>query len=435
MIVDGVDPAGRHGHARALELQVLGQVGHAERELAGEAVVSAGPAAFHAHVAGEARQHAAAERRALAACMALWAPALDERRGLRGGVLAGDAADGVSRNLADDLGPFRRLRRAVGRAFQVRAVGLVRLHALWHVRLVEADDERIEELLVVQALLHDDVGHGVHERVVGGGQEGNPLVGQLDGGVGVARVDDDELAAVLLHLAVVVVRQAEDGLGRVVAPEDHELRALEAGQTAAGVRDAEHGRRGGARVAHGHRVVAADVAAGHIAEARGQIGTHDVAARVARADLHVARKRAVLAQDALVLADDVVDGLVPADLLELALATFAGALRGMLQTVGMVLPFAVRAAAHAGLAARGLLVGLERVARVDLRDGAVLDVRLDEALAAAVERRARVHHLRAVVGGLGGTVFLGLFLALGRTAAEHERARAHGAGKRQERPT
>lgn len=66
------------------------------------------------------------------------------------------------------------------------------------------------------------------------GRDGNPLIGEDLGGLGVARVDDDGLQSVLVGQLHVVGRRAEPGDHRIHAPHDEELGVEEVGRLETG---------------------------------------------------------------------------------------------------------------------------------------------------------------------------------------------------------
>jgi hypothetical protein len=114
-------------------------------------VAAAGQADLAEH-GGEHRAHPVG---LLAVLLALHRPAEDEL-GAVPGHQAGELADALGRHAADLLGPLGRLLDLVlGLAFEVGQ------------EAVEAQRVGVEELLVVQAFLHQRVRDGEHQRHVG----------------------------------------------------------------------------------------------------------------------------------------------------------------------------------------------------------------------------------------------------------------------------
>ena len=190
--------------------------------------VGPGVAAVDADVAGENGQHADGAGRLLAVAAPLRALALVDGAGLRRGDLAGQRLDGGGGHERDGARPLRGLRGFV-RAFagDVVHVGLaLAAQFLGHGGVVVADAVLREEVVVDQVLGDHDIGAGVHERRIGTGTHGDPLVGMNGRRVGVARVDDDDLRAGLLQAHHVVVGRAAAGhlrLAAVVAEQHDEL--------------------------------------------------------------------------------------------------------------------------------------------------------------------------------------------------------------------
>ena len=190
--------------------------------------VRAGVSAVDAHIARQDGQHADCTSRLLSVALALRALALPDGAGLGLGDLMGKIDDGVGRHATNGLGPRGRLLDPVlAQAHDVALVGLVlSLGTGGHVVLVVADAVRVEEVVVDEVFLDEDVRHGIHERGVRAGANGDPLVGAARHSVAVARVNDDDLCAPLLerlHEMVGGAGTAGLGFDGVLAEHDDEL--------------------------------------------------------------------------------------------------------------------------------------------------------------------------------------------------------------------
>ena len=127
----------------------------------------------------------------------------------------------LRRHAAYSCRPFRRLRRAIGLAQQIRQ------------EPVEAGGVAIKECLIVQLLRVQRMGNAQHHRHVGLGAWRNPLAVQLLAGLREDRVDADHLRARLLHgghtRPGAMVGHLPGNLRivqRVAAPEHHQLAML-----------------------------------------------------------------------------------------------------------------------------------------------------------------------------------------------------------------
>ena len=196
-------------------------------------------------------------------------------------------------------------------------------------RLVEAQHVAVAVGLVVQALAHDDVGHGDQGGGVGRRLDEDVLVGQRLAGAGAPGIDADDAHALLLGLLQVLVGAgAEGAVGRAPAPHQDQLRVDVVGGLAAGALVVGLGAEGhahGEDLGLGRHVGPQQRAAAELVEE----ALGDAEAVQGRG---VARARgveeggvAVLVADAAHLAGDVVERFVPRDALELARAARAGA--------------------------------------------------------------------------------------------------------------
>ena len=272
---------------------------------------------------------------------------------------------------------------------------------------VEAHAAAVEEVPVDQAavlvLLEHDVRHSEHGGHIGARADRNPLRVQHVRGVGVDRVEEDELGTVLLPGLRVVGRVAQRGPGRVVA-ERHDVLAVEHVQTVVvavvvvtAVAPAEHRRREPAAPGTG-------LPGGQVVDA--QLAQH-VGAGAGAQD----RVVAVGLVDALDLVGDVLSSLIPGDALPLVLTAQVAvrlarlpvlALHRVLEAVQAAGLILLAPAAQAGaLLTVHIVIGVE-VVRALAQDHAVLDVGTHQALAAAVVRAGSGHPLAAFEHGVSG---------------------------------
>ena len=201
------------------------------------------------------------------------------------------------------------------------------------------------------------------------------------------------------------VRAAHAGLGRAVAEHDHEVGcAFRFGKRTRvdGIVRAEfrcgfaercvialfvkvraaavHERHDGLQ--HVGRIVVALVGVAAEQAQKALPALPSGAAVHARGVVHVDGLVAVLFDSVLQLVGDGLDGLVPADFLELPFASLARALHGVHEAVGAVDPAAHGASAQAGAA---LQVAITQVVRFHIENLAVFRVPLEDAVAAAVD--------------------------------------------------
>ena len=190
----------------------------------------------------------------------------------------------------------------------------------------------LEPLAILGALVEHDAHEPERERGVGARARGDVLVAAL-GRVGAQRIDRDDVRAAALrseHEAPLVQVRRE----QVGAPQDHELRVLEVlrihadgaavGRVAARARGGRADRRPQSRGAErGEQARPHDPALHHALGAREVVRQHGFGAVRARSR---ARRPAALA----------LERLVPADLLELALALGADAAQRMRHAAGPV---------------------------------------------------------------------------------------------------
>ena len=337
-------------------------------------------AALAADVAGNGAQVVVQTGRVLAAQDAGRGPHHAHVHGTVG-AQARDGLDGLGRNAADLFGPFGRLRLAVIFA------GDDFLPALEAGRL----DVLLDELGVLEPLVEDRVGHCLEHGGVGRRADGNPLVGQVRG-PGIARIDVDQRNA-LLAGQLEVVHELGVVQVHVEAPQHDGLRIEQGhGLGAAVERRRVHGQRAAELVRVGKvvRFIGVDAPDGHGA-ARHELP--DVVGRAAHEAVAVDGHGAVLLAGLEVLLDDEVEGLVPADALELARALGPYAQHRVLDAIGRVHVLAPAAAAGAGtmlehattelvLAVVGVLasgVGMHDVVGFDGGQHAVLLVALQHA--------------------------------------------------------
>ena len=262
---------------------------------------------------------------------------------------------------------------------------------------------------MVHLVVHDElVSDGRAQSGVGTRVDGLPLSRVAHGGVAHAGVDDDNLAlGVLTHANPVVVRAgtALTRLNRARAKHEHEV----------GVSSGARGRRRGAapHVRRNPRNLSSRIAA-VIAQAAAQ-QVHEPVDGAGRGG---GDARGVVVVDGLVavgvdgvlqLLGDGLKGLVPADLLVLAVAALRAlnALHGVVDTVRVVHPATVAAAAQAGAGLRVVEVVGGVAVGVDPQDLAVLHMELKRAAAGAVDGAVAPNLGDALLIGCGSVVSLG----------------------------
>ena len=199
----------------------------------------------------------------------------------------------------------------------------------------------------------------------------------------VDHVDLRARALAQVHPVVVRGQAALARLGGAGAEDKHELGVLGRLERAAAVAlGAVHIRRDAGDLRRGVAVVEVQVAAHEVQEA---VERTRRGGRHAGGVGHVHGLVAVLVDDLLELRGCKVDGLVPADLLVLALAALPHALHGVVDAVGAGKPATVAAAAQAG--ARLRVVEARVLARVGIHPHhfVILHVELQAAAARAVD--------------------------------------------------
>ena len=321
----------------------------------GEARLAFAQAVAHAgltDLAEQLRQHHDGAGGHLAVGAALAAVALRDVARLRLRHLAGQVDNALLGNLRDGRSPRRRLRRAVRAIAQdVVLVGSVlALRGLRQRLFVVADTVGVQELLVGPAVVDDLVGQRRGQSRIGAGTDRDPLATFAAHGVAHARIDADHTHVFLfahVRKQVRAARAAHARVGGAVAEEHHQLVVLQREQRAAtaaavGV-GVGHGVLGGTVAA-----VVAQIAAHQVEQAKHNVLAERAdAGHHARALRHVYGLVAVGFLDAVELAHNGVERLVPGNLFELALAALADKLHGVIQAIGAAEPTA-NGAARAG---------------------------------------------------------------------------------------
>ena len=164
--------------------------------------------------------------------------------------------------MGDFLCPLGRFRHAILCTAQVSHQRFIGRNALWHGVFVKAQGVALNKVAIVQILRDDHIHHRVHQGVVGGRKQWDPLIGKGGNRIGIAWVDNNEARAVLLHLLVEVVAVPEDGFRRVMPPENDQFGVQQRVQRAAAGGGAIGIRRCRRRVTHTDRVIAFEIAAG-----------------------------------------------------------------------------------------------------------------------------------------------------------------------------
>ena len=475
VVLDGLVPVEeRHAHVHRV---LLGEArdgrGGSERNAA-HALTGAGAAAGNTHVAGDGGDHRDGAGVVAAVGVTLRAPALNGgRRTVH--VQVGQLADSVGRDSGNAGGPLGGLLAGalVGAgAGEVGLVGHVLLdgelaglvepheggarglggfHVVGEAVGEEADELVADELLVQLASAEQVLDHAGHERHISAGADRDPAVGHAHGGVRQVRIHhyDGGLGVLQAHLGEQVLhgRARHAGVGRVVTEQHDVLGVHEIGHLVVRPGVAVEERHLPGDLTGGVVGVLAQVAAPQVHETRehGLVGVPRLRHRTAQhagAVLDVEGVVAVLLLDLLHGGGDEIDGLVPGDLLVLALAALSAldALERLLNAVGAVDALAVGAAAHAGahlvdLARAELViaVGID----VDAHDLAVLHIGLQRAAATAVHvarRPANGVVVKRIPAGNGQAVCGRLLLLGGRRAAGQRHADPRRPGQAEERP-
>ena len=415
---DGLRPQ-EDGHAHLDGVGARGQTGF---KAVGVALAGTRIGAGQADLAEQNREHGDARRLRFAVHAALRRPALRDEAGLRGGHVAGKAHDALCGHVRDAGGALGRLRSLVGtEAEDVAAVARAGLGGRRERVLVVADRVAVDEGLVDEVLGDEHVGDRLAEGRVGAGTDRNPLGVASGHRVGVDRVDEDHARAVPACGAeelpgLSAARGARDG--GIVAERDVELRVLhlrEVGALACGlaahaavVEAAVEVRPGVLDAGCGVVGVPGKRAADHVEEAVG--GRARVDKRlIARAVHDHDGLVGVTVDGVLEAGGDFVEGLLPGDAFEAALAAAADALHRELEALGRIDALAHGSAALTSADLRAAAVdgargGVARGVRLDADDASVLGEDAELAAGAAVDCAATPGHDLDVRGrpGNGG---------------------------------
>ena len=294
----------------------------------------------------------------------------------------------------------RRQRRVVAR----QAAHLVRAQAAFGRRALGGPGQRLRaqllpavdmpgDVVVVQPVLGDQLVHQAQrQRAVGAGQQRQVLVA-LVRGLGLARVDADQLRALALGL-VGEGPEMQVGGDRVAAPDEDQLRLGEVRQVHAdlvpvGGRQRRAAGRGADGAVQAGRAQPVEEAARHGLALQ---QAHGAGIAVGEDGLRVARR------DRLQAAGDLGDRLVPADALEARRFVLGvDALERVQHALRVVGP--LRVARDLG-AQRAVGAGMLRLA-LHLDDLAVLDGDAQGAGVGAVMRAGALHHPRRRCGRPG----------------------------------
>ena len=193
--------------------------------------------------------------------------------------------------------------------------------------LIEAVAPLADELVVGHALVDDGVQQRERERGVGAGTQREPQVG-LRGGLGITRINHDDLQTLLLQVGV-AVHAAERGGAGVEAPQDERASGAQIGLERRPAGNAGLGHEGGdpaqKRVVETVRRAeqVQEATAGEVIGARRSAGGGDGLGAAFRFDL-------------VESIGNLLDGLIVRDLLPLALALLADALERMVDAGRMV---------------------------------------------------------------------------------------------------
>ena len=300
------------------------------------ALARAGVGAGKTDLTGEKRKHDDRPAVQLAVATTLRTPALNNEQRLSGADLVRELLDLLGVDTRDGSSPLGSLlHMIVARSHDVVLIGLVlALGGLGHRVLVKADAVLVEELLVDHVVLDELIGDRRAQRGVSARVDRQPLGRTAHVRVVETRVDVDDLRAGLLAHAHPVAMghgaaltglrgaraECEDELGVIGSAE---RRAIETRSTE-GVRN---------YCFHLHGAVVA-IAAQKTAEA-----VHEAGKRASRGRAYACRIGnehglvSISVDDALELAGDSVNGLVPSDLLEFALTALADSLHRVVDAI------------------------------------------------------------------------------------------------------
>ena len=206
---------------------------------------AAGPASADPHVAGKARKQNTPSGRLLSAGVTLGSIALDQGPWPGFGVSHRQVPDNLGADPGDGFCPLGSLWNPVLFPCKIRQIALGRVDALWHVLPVKAHTAPVQKFLVLKALLHDHIGHGIHHGAVRGRADGNPLGSKPENRVvlsGIHHHDGDLLFSGFLK--IIHGSAVEFCFCRVVSPQDDQIGVKPVLQAAASLAGAVHQLRG-----------------------------------------------------------------------------------------------------------------------------------------------------------------------------------------------
>ena len=245
----------------------------------------------------------------------------------------------------------------------------------------------MQEIGINLVVFDEPVCDAGNKRGVGARIDGQPLIGMTQNGVVHTRIDDVNLAlGFLTHMRIVVMRDcaALTGLCRARAEHQDELSIFRGGKGGATViLRAVHVRRDAADLRGGIAVVELQIAAKRvhhtIERACGSGGN-------TRSVGDVYGLVTVLVDNFFELRGRKIDGLVPRNALELALAAFADALHRVVDAVWAVHPTTISAAAKARTRLRFVEISILARVGVHPHNLVILHMELQAATARAVDR-------------------------------------------------
>ena len=293
-------------------------------------------------------------------------------------------------------------------------------------QLIEAEAPVLDEVVIVEILADNDIQERKCEGAVGAGNDGQPVIGMGAQALLHGANVDNRHAALLGIKALGGIALVDGGVLGVVTPYDEQLAFVEL--LGSGIGGSHVSRTADRHQAREHALGVADSGmqivrgAVHVQETAAKRAEH----RIVLGGQHAVGFGAVLLFLLLQLRGDLVERLIPGDLLELALALLAGALHGIQQAVRGIHGVHSRIA----LGAQRLRAAAVVVASL----GVALDVRptsvFDRAQGGAVGASGAAHLAPGVLdfdNGLGGflTAGFGKFIVLEclwRAASEHRRS-------------
>ena len=367
-----------------------------------------------AQLAHQQRKQRNGQASKLAVGVALNAVVLADERRLSFCQFVRQLRDALGRNQRNGSSPLGGLLYLV--VAQAHNVGLVR-HVLASVCLGhgvfgEANAVGVQEVACNFTFFDQHVCDSSNQSGIGARTNRQPLIVRVAQRVVEARVNVDVLclrvrAVLVLKAVLCLARGAHHGVGRRPAHANNQVGVFDGGRGRRSL-GAPHIRSNESHLGSGVRAVISQVAAR---------ATKPTANRTTSQAVNTGTQRPVHGLGAKVLVGvlqfviDGFNGFFPGDALELALATLAHALHGVLQAIGIVDPATYRTTTQACALTAGFFVVPSLRFGLDPLELAILHVHPQRATACAVARAVALNDgfLCGFLVGLGGKCRLGLF--------------------------